>query len=350
MQNAVRSKLGQKENRIKFKNFASLEDLRKLNTGNDKDVLILAVKYDLDELIYVDKTKKERINLHYTSHFDLLASRLKVITSGIDPTGISQDYYRKKLLGFLSQISTERKRVHRVINELSQKTSAGYTRLYNLEHSAVGVKYLAQVLKNYTGIVFNMINEVDTTNSVFHHFSNLNPDKIISPCENDTIRARYFLRKNLKMKGIKANEVTLDYIGPHNHEGFIPLETVRVDGRPLTKLMDPKVALSVIEEVRQKVNGFGEEVFLQKGSSDEDTVLGICGTLNSLFKNSKQVVRVSCYNKEHQLFSGFPGCFKNTKFIPLEHLLPVLSPESKDRFQKATNGQKLINQCIMSII
>lgn len=85
-----------------------------------------------------------------------------------------------------------------------------------------------------------MINEVYTTNSILHHFSGLKPEAIISSCENDTIRAKFFLRKRLKSAGIDVRTISLDYVGPHNHSGFIPPETVKVNGRPLNEIMDKK--------------------------------------------------------------------------------------------------------------
>lgn len=352
MQKAIGNKLDKKEDKIEFKTLASLDDLVKLETGNGKSVLILAVKYNLDELIYTDKTKIERLNPNYTSHLELLQSRMNVIVPGSSRYDIRQGYnFRRKILRDLNQILKEKHSVHIMIgNELSNKTLAGYTRLYNLEHSAVGVKYLAHVLRNYNGIIFNMINEVDTTNSILCNFSGLQPDRILSPCENDTIRAKYFLRSSLKLKGIKVKKVSLSYLGTHNHAGFIPPETVRVDRKLLTEVIDQQTALAMVKEVTERVNSFGEKVFLKKGSSDEDTTIGICSTLASLFEKPKSVVRLSCYGKENQLFSGLPGYFQNGMFIPLKNTLSDLSQQSRERLTKAEEEQKFINQRIMSVI
>lgn len=352
MHKSIGNKLNKIEEKIEFKTFTCIDDLVDLSAGNGKNVLLLAVKYNLDELIYIDKAKKERFNPNYLSHFELLLSRMKGIIPGLSSYDVLSGYdLQKKILGDLDCILNEKHLVHTIINELSQSISAGYTRLYNLEHSAIGIRYLSQVLRNFNGIIFNMINEVDTTNCILHKFSDLKPEIIVSPCENDTIRAKYFLRKNLKLKGISVKEISLSYIGPHNHSGFIPLETVKVDGKLLTDIMNTKKALTIIEEVTKEVNSFGEDVFLKKGSSDEDTVMGICATLSSLFKNLKKpVVRVSCYDKKDHLFSGLPGFFVDGQFNPMKNIVLELSQESRERLLKAKNEQKLINQRIMSVL
>lgn len=351
MQKESGNKLGKKEDKIEFRTLESLDDLINLNSGHGKGLLILALKYNLDELIYTDKTKKERINPKIPSHFELLLSRMKVILPGIRYSEIrGANDFRKKIIRELNQILREKHLIHELINELSQKTSVGYTRLYNLEHSVIGVKHFSQVLRNYNGLVFNMINEVDTINSILHKFSCLKPNNIISPCENDTIRAKYFLRNSLKLKGINVKEVSLSYIGPHNHAGFIPLETVRVDGRLLTEIIDQKTALSVFKEVTEKVNNFGEEVFIKKGSSDEDTIAGIRLTLTSLFGNTKSIVRMSCYDIENDLFTGFPGFFDKGEFMPLRNIISNLSQDSRKKLLTANNEQNFINQRILSVV
>lgn len=351
MQKESGNKLDKKEEKIEFRTLESLDDLVNLNSGPGKGLLILALKYNLDELIYTDKTKKERINPKFPSHFELLMSRMKVILPGIRCSEIRRaNDFRKKILGELNQVLKEKHLIHELINELSPKTSVGYTRLYNLEHSVIGVKYLSQVLRNYNGLVFNMINEVDTINSILHKFSCLKPNNIISPCENDTIRAKYFLRNFLKLKRINVKEVSLSYIGPHNHAGFIPLETVRVDGKLLIEIIDQKTALSVFKEVTEKVNNFGEEVFIKKGSSDEDTVVGIRSTLASLFGNTKSIVRVSCYDIANDLYTGLPGFFDNGEFMPLKSIISNLSQESRKQLLIANNEQNFINQHILSVV
>lgn len=351
MQKEFGKKLDQKEGKIEFRTLESLDDLVNLNSGPGKGLLILALKYNLDELIYIDKTKKERIDPKLPSHFELLLSRMKVILPGIGCYQISRaNSFKKKILGELNQVLKEKHLIHELINELSQNTSVGYTRLYNLEHSVIGVKYLSQVLRNYNGLVFNMVNEVDTINSILHKFSCLKPNNIISPCENDTIRAKYFLRNSLRMKGINVRDLSLSYIGPHNHAGFIPPETVRVDGKILTEIIDHKTALSVFKEVTEKVNNFGEEVYMKKGSSDEDTIIGIRLTLASLFENTKSIVRVSCYDIENDLFTGLPGFFENGQFIALKNLISNLSQESRKQLFIANNEQNFINQRILSVV
>ncbi len=352
MQRAKKNELNKLDEKVEFKTFNCIDDLVQLSNGNGKKVLILAAKYNLDELIYIDKAKKEKIRPDYLSHFELLLSRMKLIIPGISSLYISQGYdLRKKILLNSKHILNERILLRRAINELSQSISAGFTRLYNLEHSGIGVKYLSQVLKNYNGNIFNMINEVDTTNSILQHFSGLKPETITSPCENDNIRARFFLRKQLKLQGINIRSISLDYIGPHNHTGFIPPETVKVNGRPLDEIMNKKTALDVIEEVTNKVNGFGEEVFLKKGSSDEDTVMGICSALSSLFKKAgTPLVRVSCYDKNYDLYSGLPGSFRGEQFEPKKHIISNLSHESAERLLNANKEQMLITQNFMSAI
>lgn len=344
------NELNKVEEKIIFRSFNTLDDLMQVNTDNSNNLLILTVKYNLDELVYIDKKKRERINPSYPRHFEILLSRMKVVIPGIGSEDEQKGSdFHKKVLGLLKQISDERRLVNMAINRLSSQIIAGYERLYNLEHSAIGIKYLSQVLRNYNGIIFNIINEIDTTNYILYKFSGLEPEKVISPCENDTIRARYFLKTNLKLKGFKATEISLSYIGPHNYSGFIPPETITVDSKQLTKLLDSQTAMALVDEVTKKVNGFGEDVFLQKGSSDEDTVIGICSALTSLLKDSKSIVRVSCYNKEDQLFYGLPGFFKGGQFIT-KNIVSELSPKSREKLLKANNEQKLINSHIMSAI
>lgn len=351
MQNESGTKLEKKEDKIEFKTLESVDDLVNINSGNGRVLLILAQKYNLDELIYIDKAKKEKINPKLPSHFELLLLRMKLILPGIGSTEMRRDSnFKKKIFRELNQVLKDKHSINNLINEFSTKTSVGYTRLYNLEHSVIGVKYLSKVLQNYNGLVFNMINEVDTTNSILHKFSCLDPNCIISPCENDTIRAKYFLRNSLKLRGINVKEISLSYIGPHNHAGFIPPETVKLDGKLLTDIIEPKTALSVFKEVTEKVNNFGEEVFLKKGSSDEDTVVGLRSTLASLFENKKSVVRVSCYDMENDLFTGLPGFFDNGQFMPLQNFISNLSSQSRERLVIASNEQNFINRHILSVI
>lgn len=338
--------------KLEFKTFDCIDELHQLGNGTGKKVLILAVKYDLDELIYVDKAKQEKIRPASLNHFELLLSRMKLIIPGMSECHIQQGYdLRRKLLIDVKQILNERNLVRIAVDQLSHNISAGFTRLYNLEHSAVGVKYLSQVLRNYNGNVFNMINEVDTTNSILHYFSGLKPEIITSPCENDTIRARFFLREQLKSAGINVSTLSLDYLGPHNHSGFIPPETVIVNGKRLVEIMNEKEALALISEVTGKVNGFGEDVFLKKGSSDEDTVISICAALSSLLKkDDSSFVRVSCYDKSSDLYSGLPGFFRGEQFKPVKNIVSRLSRESAERLLNANNEQKSINQKILSSI
>lgn len=342
-----------KENKVVFRTFNNINELVEINNSDENHILILAIRYNLDELFYLDG-KSLDFDLENPLHVELLKLRLEQFISESNISkSMNRTELKTKIKQNLNRIEIERKAIDSAIKLLACNTSVGYERLYNLKHSAIGIKNLAKVLsKNggFKGTILNFVNEVDTTNFLLSTFSSLKPKKIISPCENDTIRAKFFLKEYLIELGIDVDYISLFYIGPHNHNGFAPKELIKVNGLPLNELISKEKLSIALSGFIEKVNSFGEKIYFKKGSSDEDTVIGIVIALKALLNNNEEIFRASFHFEEEGMFTGFPGTISSGIFKPYKKLFSMLNEESSMRFKIINQEQKLINKIISEAV
>lgn len=332
---------------IYFRYFDSLSQVALLCKNSKKeDLLILAIKYDMNELKFVDKQCQEKFNLQKEEHVKLLSFRLHYFdadtTQYEDEKGIVD---KNKLKIRVKKLERQAIYLEETIKRMDKQTSVGYERLYNLRNSAIGILNLGNVIKHFKGMIFNMINEIDITNWILIKVVGISAESLLSPCENDSLRAKYFLRNKLQEFGIEAKSLSLVYIGPHNHNGFVPLESVYLDEIPFKKCVEEFPNLDCrdfLRSVIEEINSFGEKVFIKKGSSDEDTVLCLGKAVNQYISQEETYFRASIYLKELDCCTGLPIICKGNKIHIKNAIFDELSKETQERFFITIREQKLI--------
>lgn len=331
---------------VSYVYYDSLSQLSDISRKSGKrDLLILAVKFNLNELFYIDKDLKIEFDLDNYEHIKLLKAKLNYFdTNPIDLVGQDGEGDKDKINSRLQSLKAKTKRIEKEICRLSVQTSVGYERLYNLRNSTIGIINLGIIIKDFNGIIFNMINEIDITNWLLMKIVGISFCKLISPCENDSLRAKYFLQNKLQQCGIKVNDISLEYIGPHNHNGFIPTESIYINGLPYTDYTDEYPIImsnSFLSSVIEDTNSFGEKVFTKKGSSDEDTILCLYKAVKQYIYQDNNYYRASIYIEEYDCFTGVPIILKNNR-ICIKDTIKKMTLTAKKKFENVIDEQKMI--------
>lgn len=328
---------------VYYDSLSQLSDISK--KSKKEDLLILAVKFNLNELFYIDKECKMDFDLNNYEHIKLLKARLNYFdNTSIDFIDQDGNIDKNKVNSKLNSLKAKTKQLEKEICKLSIQTSVGYERLYNLRNSSIGIIKLGNSIKDFNGIIFNMINEIDITNWLLMKIVGISACKLISPCENDSLRAKYFLQNKLQQYGIKVNDIGLEFIGPHNHNGFIPTESIYINGLPYVDFKDECpiiVSNSFLSSVIEDTNSFGEKVFTKKGSSDEDTILCLYKAIKQFIYQDNNYYRASIYMEEYDCFTGVPIILKNNN-ICIKDTIKNLTSTAKKKFEKVVNEQKMI--------
>lgn len=290
--------------KIEIKYYHELSELSQISINSDEnDILFLATKYNLNEFTYIDKECTQNYDFANNMHRQLFFMRCKQSFGENMCDRFNND--AKRINKF---IHNYRINIKKALDELEYETHIKMERLYNLENSILPIVFLAPKLCGFKGTVFNMVNEVDIINAVLMDYSDLPYYRICSPCENDKIRSYYFMQKAFEAKGINVEKIELNYYGPHNTNGFIDEESLRINGKELSQYFTNTEIRDLLYKVSEEVNQFGEKIFLKKGSSDEDTVDGIYMAFKSFFSSIRgkkgAEIRASAYHLEDKLFYG----------------------------------------------
>lgn len=294
---------------LNYHYYECLDELKSIviNSKED-DVLIITSKYNLNELYFVDNQCKEKFDYNNKAHIELLINRYRHVFANTETYDLLSEEKRKaRIIKDFSCFKKQHMKLQKCVKELSSSTNVGIERLYNLNNAVVGIINLAKVLQKYKGLIINMVNEIEVTNMLLLKYSKIDAFNIISLCDNDNIRAKYFLKKEIEKSGFIVKSICLEYLGPHNHNGFLPKEKIVINNEPISSLFSESYIDELLEKVKIKVNSLGEEIFLKKGSSDEDTVDSIYKFLvNYTVENSSynQIIRLSCFSSTENLFYG----------------------------------------------
>lgn len=344
-----------KENCIQFRYYDSLGQLAEIgNNSSKEDLLILDIKYNMDELEYIDKECTKKIDLDNEEHLKLLSLRFRYFNvDKINQKDYTEIVNKEILIRKSQSLRKQTVNLEKAIKELEEQTTVGYERLYNLKNSIIGIVNLGQAINTFKGTIFNMINEIDVTNWFLIKLAGISEESLLSPCENDSLRARYFLQKKVGKYGIEVKELSLDYLGPHNHNGFFPLESVYLDGKSFAKYFEKYPEFQNEEfrvSVMEDVNSFGEKVYLKKGSSDEDTVICLIKAIMQYVNQDNKYYRASIYVKEYDCFTGMPVICRNNKIEPKYNIFDKFSKNVTNRFIDAICEQKIICNKLLECI
>lgn len=333
---------------INYHYYFHLDDLKAIAADtSEEDILIITVKYNLKELFYYDLSNLIEYNAENQIHMETLIYRYRNIYADTEEYDLL-DYCAKKqkIIKEMEAFKRQYNKIEACIENLAKDSSVGYERMYNLKNSVIGIINLAKALRGYHGFVVNLVNEIEITNMFLAEYSGIKFEKIISPCENDNIRAKYFFLKGMEECGINENRIKIEFFGPHNHNGFIPKEKIYINDKPISTLYDDKMVDQMIERATLKVNEFGEKIYLKKGSSDEDTIEGIYLVLKNYILSNEEsnitnsVVRISCFSKNEGIYYGRNVVFEKRKSMNMGKL--EYSDEAMHRLELALKEQRRI--------
>lgn len=331
--------IGIKNLNVSFKKFQTLNEI----SFEERSLVVVLTRYNLDKFIYLERN----IKFDYLQQF-----HCEVFFSRIQPfIHDAGRYIKREQMEELGQCITKTKEsLELLLKDTKLIETFGHERLYNLPHSALGIKEFALSLKNKSMkniIIFNLVNEVDTTSYILQKFSCLKNDIIYSPCDNDRMRAVFFLKKHLKENKIPCNDLQLKYMGPHNHLGFIPTETIVINGNRVNTNKNVTWEC-LISDIMHKTNELGEIIFMYKHSSDEDTAYGLYRAIESFFSQKRNICfRVLRYSSLKDVFVSEEGCFKMGKFVKKCSLEGYLNDDSNYRLMKIYQAQSLLNTKIL---
>ena len=140
--------------------------------------------------------------------------------------------------------------------------------------------------------------------------------------------------------------IYLDYVGPHNNLGFVPPESVTINGEPIEQLLKQRSYLNVINKATIWAAHLGERIFNFRGSSDCDVVESLLLTLWHVLNEdvAKSSLTLSHYLPEHDVFCASSGIVSWDKgFLDTTK---QLNKQSNMRLLNAIRNQKIINKVI----
>ena len=180
---------------------------------------------------------------------------------------------------------------------------------------------------NFNGIYLVATNPLDIMTYVTYKLSKLPPSRVIgSGTTLDSARLRSILGKKFK---VNPKSVHAYVIGEHGDSEMIPWSNATIGLNKIDIIEEEKE--SILNEVRNSAY----EIINKKGSTCYGIGVCLMKITNAILNDSREVMTVSSYNKDHDCYLGIPSVVGKEGIIESYYL--QLNEEEHSQLSSSVN-------------
>ncbi len=189
----------------------------------------------------------------------------------------------------------------------------------------------------FNGIYLIATNPLDVMTYITYKLSNFPPHKVIgSGTVLDTARLRGLICDEIS---VNPKNIHAYVIGEHGDSEFVPWSNAIIGLNKATKYLSDDQRSRILYNVRTSAY----DIINKKGNTCYGIGMCLTNITNAILENSNEIMTVSAYNKEHDIFIGMPTIL-NRKGVK-ETLYLELTSYEEDRLSDSIDCIKnTINQ------
>ncbi len=152
----------------------------------------------------------------------------------------------------------------------------------------------------FNGIYLIATNPLDVMTYITYKLSNFPANKVIgSGTVLDTARLRGLICDEL---GVNPKNIHAYVIGEHGDSEFVPWSNAIIGLNKATKYLSDDQRSRILYNVRTSAY----DIINKKGNTCYGIGMCLTNITNAILENSNEIMTVSAYNKEHDIFMGMP--------------------------------------------
>ncbi len=169
---------------------------------------------------------------------------------------------------------------------------------------------------NFNGIYLVATNPLDVMTYITYKLSNFKPHRVIgSGTVLDSARLRCLIADKLE---VSPKNIHAYVIGEHGDSEFIPWSSAMIGLNKANMYLSENDCSKILYEVRTSAY----DIINKKGNTCYGIGMCLTNITNAILNNSNEIMTVSAYNKEHNIYFGMPSILnregiKETQFLEL---------------------------------
>lgn len=198
---------------------------------------------------------------------------------------------------------------------------------------------ISQISKTkFNGIYIVATNPLDVMTTITQKLSGFNPSRVIgSGTVLDTARLKYALGRKIN---INPRHVHAYVIGEHGDSEFVAWDTTLIG----MNNVDNYLSKSEQNKMTEYVRNCAYEIIEKKGFTNYGIGMSLVKITNALLSNSHEVLTVSVYDKEKDIYYSRPAVLSKKG---VQEIMPLNLSEKYAKFLE--NSVESIKQCYFSI-
>lgn len=153
---------------------------------------------------------------------------------------------------------------------------------------------------NFNGIYLVATNPLDVMTAITQKLSGFDHSKVIgSGTTLDSARLRHILSQRMN---VSAKSVHAYVVGEHGDSEMIPWSNATVGLNKITSIISDKEKEQILSDVRNSAY----DIIAKKGNTCYGIGVCLMKITNAIFGDSKEIMTISSYNKEHDCYFSMP--------------------------------------------
>lgn len=153
---------------------------------------------------------------------------------------------------------------------------------------------------NFNGIYLVATNPLDVMTAITQKLSGFDHSKVIgSGTTLDSARLRHILSQRMN---VSAKSVHAYVVGEHGDSEMIPWSNATVGLNKITSVISDKEKEQILSDVRNSAY----DIIAKKGNTCYGIGVCLMKITNAIFGDSKEIMTISSYNKEHDCYFSMP--------------------------------------------
>lgn len=154
---------------------------------------------------------------------------------------------------------------------------------------------------NFNGIYLIATNPLDVMTAITQKLSGFKSERVIgSGTTLDTARLRYIIGKKLN---VSPKSIHAYVIGEHGDSEMIPWSNATVGLNRIDNILSVQDKQEILSDVRNSAY----DIISKKGNTSYGIGVCLLKITNAIFGDSKEVMTISTYNKEHDCYFSMPA-------------------------------------------
>ena len=206
----------------------------------------------------------------------------------------------------------------------------GQTRLDLLQKNTIIISDIVDNIleNNFKGILINVSNPLDVLTTFIHKKIN-NKFKVIGTGTFlDTSRLKWEIKNKLN---VSYQDIEAYVLGEHGDSLVIPWTNIKVKEQNIIDILSQEE----LNFIQTKVKNAGYELLNLKGYSSSAIGMAISRVVKIMIDGKEEKIVLSCYDKDNDVFYGFPCILKKTQIVRMPKL--NLSKEENENLEKSIN-------------